>query len=49
MGSGGVRTGKVFPCARCRRKGAEGTRALFYADRLRCFLLFAPNRYRTAG
>ncbi len=49
MGSGGVRTGKVFPCGRCRCKGAGGIRALFYADRLRCFLLFAPNRYRAAG
>ena len=49
MGSGGVRTGKVSPCARCRRRGGRGTQALFYADRLRCFLLFAPNRYRAAG
>ena len=49
MGSGGVRTGKVSPCGRCRCKGAGGIRALFYADRLRCFLLFAPNRYRAAG
>ena len=49
MGSGGVQTGKVSPCGRCRCKGAGGIRALFYADRLRCFLLFAPNRYRAAG
>ena len=49
MGSGGVRTGKVSPCGRCRCKGAGGIQALFYADRLRCFLLFAPNRYRAAG
>ncbi len=29
MGSEGVRTGKVFPCGRCRCKGAGGIRALF--------------------
>ena len=40
---------KSPPCGRCRCKEASSIRALFYADRLRCFLLFAPNRYRTAG
>ena len=40
---------KSPPCGRCRCKGASSIRALFYADRLRCFLLFAPNRYRAAG
>ena len=40
---------KSPPCGRCRCKGTGGIRALFYADRLRCFLLFAPNRYRAAG
>ena len=45
----GCGPGKSPPCGRCRCKGAEGIRALFYADRLRCFLLFAPNRYRAAG
>ncbi len=29
IGSGGVRTGEVSPCARCRCKGAGGIRALF--------------------
>ena len=45
----GCGPGKSPPCGRCRCKGTGGIRALFYADRLRCFLLFAPNRYRTAG
>ena len=49
MGSGGVRTGKVSPLRPLPVQGAGGIRALFYADRLRCFLLFAPNRYRAAG
>ena len=29
IGSGGVRTGEVSPCARCRCKGTGGIRALF--------------------
>ena len=49
MGSGGVRTGKVSPLWPLPVQGGRGIRALFYADRLRCFLLFAPNRYRAAG
>ena len=49
MGSGGVQTGKVSPLRPLPVQGASGIRVLFYADRLRCFLLFAPNRYRAAG
>ena len=45
----GCRPEKSPPAAAAGARGAGGIRALFYADRLRCFLLFAPNRYRTAG
>ena len=49
MGSGGVQTGKVSPLRPLPVQGDRGHTGAFYADRLRCFLLFAPNRYRTAG
>ena len=49
MGSGGVRTGKVSPLRPLPVQGGRGHTGAFYADRLRCFLLFAPNRYRAAG
>ena len=49
MGSGGVQTGKVSPLRPLPVQGGRGHTGVFYADRLRCFLLFAPNRYRAAG